>query len=130
MANRNRQVFVGAVFDLFRVERNPKKCYQVFEALRVADVSVNLGYTPMYLQSCYRCLGFKLKYSAESEQYYAEAISLPMYPIAAPIRLRYKTSGKILMVCVKSVSNTIPLRYKLSVHGQNTVTSALEGALK
>jgi UDP-4-amino-4,6-dideoxy-N-acetyl-beta-L-altrosamine transaminase len=53
---------------------------EVFEALRNAGVGVNLHYIPLYLQPYYAALGFKLGLCPEAEKYYAEAISLPMYP--------------------------------------------------
>ena len=53
---------------------------QVFEALRAAGIGVNLHYIPVHRQPYYERLGFKAGYCPEAEQYYAEAISLPMYP--------------------------------------------------
>jgi UDP-4-amino-4,6-dideoxy-N-acetyl-beta-L-altrosamine transaminase len=53
---------------------------QIFEALREKDIGVNLHYIPVYLQPYYENLGFKEGYCLEAEQYYSEAISLPMYP--------------------------------------------------
>ena len=53
---------------------------EVFEALRTAGVGVNLHYIPVYRQPYYSDLGFKAGLCPEAEQYYAEAISLPMYP--------------------------------------------------
>lgn len=53
---------------------------QVFEALREAGIGVNLHYIPVYRQPYYERLGFKAGYCPDAEQYYAEAISLPMYP--------------------------------------------------
>ena len=53
---------------------------QVFESLRKLDVGVNLHYIPVYQQPYYKKLGFKAGYCIKAEQYYAEAISLPMYP--------------------------------------------------
>ncbi|MFJ2362850.1 UDP-4-amino-4,6-dideoxy-N-acetyl-beta-L-altrosamine transaminase [Pseudomonas sp. NPDC087697] len=53
---------------------------QVFEALREAGVGVNLHYIPVHLQPYYRDLGFADGDFPEAERYYAEAISLPMYP--------------------------------------------------
>ena len=53
---------------------------QVFEALRAANIGVNLHYIPVHLQPYYQNLGFKAGYCPEGERYYAEAISLPMYP--------------------------------------------------
>jgi UDP-4-amino-4,6-dideoxy-N-acetyl-beta-L-altrosamine transaminase len=53
---------------------------QVFQDLREMNIGVNLHYIPVYLQPYYENLGFKAGYCLEAEQYYAEAISLPMYP--------------------------------------------------
>jgi len=52
----------------------------VFEALRAAGVGVNLHYIPVYRQPYYEQMGFHAGYCPEAEQYYSEAISLPMYP--------------------------------------------------
>lgn len=52
---------------------------EVFEALRTAGIGVNLHYIPVYRQPYYLNLGFKSGLCPEAEQYYAEAISLPMY---------------------------------------------------
>jgi UDP-4-amino-4,6-dideoxy-N-acetyl-beta-L-altrosamine transaminase len=52
---------------------------QIFEVLREMDIGVNLHYIPVYLNPYYENLGFKLGYCLEAEQYYSEAISLPMY---------------------------------------------------
>lgn len=52
---------------------------EVFDALRAADIGVNLHYIPVFLQPYYEKLGFKPGYCLEAERYYAEAISLPMY---------------------------------------------------
>jgi len=53
---------------------------QVYEALRTADILVNLHYIPVYRQPYYEQMGFRAGYCPEAEQHYAEVISLPMYP--------------------------------------------------
>jgi UDP-4-amino-4,6-dideoxy-N-acetyl-beta-L-altrosamine transaminase len=53
---------------------------QVFEALRAADILVNLHYIPVHLQPHYSRMGFKPGDFPEAERYYTEAISIPMYP--------------------------------------------------
>ncbi|MBT9614054.1 MAG: UDP-4-amino-4,6-dideoxy-N-acetyl-beta-L-altrosamine transaminase [Burkholderiales bacterium] len=53
---------------------------EVFEALRAEGVGVNLHYIPVYRQPYYERLDFKAGHCPEAERYYAEAISLPMYP--------------------------------------------------
>lgn len=51
-----------------------------FEALRNTGIGVNLHYMPVYLQPFYRELGFGPGLCPNAEDYYAEAISLPMFP--------------------------------------------------
>lgn len=53
---------------------------QVFNALREHEILVNVHYIPVHLQPYYQSLGFKEGQFPEAEQYYKEAISLPMYP--------------------------------------------------
>lgn len=53
---------------------------QVFERLREQDIGVNLHYIPVHTQPYYLQMGFKVGDYPEAERYYAEAISLPMYP--------------------------------------------------
>ena len=53
---------------------------EVFEALRFSGIGVNLHYIPVYRQPYYNRLGFKEGHCQEAERYYAEVISLPMYP--------------------------------------------------
>jgi UDP-4-amino-4,6-dideoxy-N-acetyl-beta-L-altrosamine transaminase len=51
-----------------------------FIKLREKDILVNLHYIPVYLHPFYQKLGFKRGYCPESEKYYSEAISIPMFP--------------------------------------------------
>ena len=53
---------------------------QVFEAMRESGIGVNLHYIPVHLQPWYRRMGFLAGQFPEAESYYAEAISLPLYP--------------------------------------------------
>lgn len=53
---------------------------QVFEALRAKDIMVNLHYIPVHTQPYYQRMGFKQGDYPEAEQYYLEAISIPMHP--------------------------------------------------
>ncbi len=52
---------------------------QVFNALRERGIGVNLHYIPVHTQPYYQDLGFTEGEFPESEQYYREAISLPMF---------------------------------------------------
>ena len=53
---------------------------QVFESLREKGVGVNLHYIPVHTQPYYQSMGFDAADFPEAMAYYAEAISLPMYP--------------------------------------------------
>jgi UDP-4-amino-4,6-dideoxy-N-acetyl-beta-L-altrosamine transaminase len=53
---------------------------EVFEALREQGIGVNLHYIPVHTQPYYQRMGFRPGDFPEAERYYAEAISLPMYP--------------------------------------------------
>lgn len=52
---------------------------KVFESLRAKDIMVNLHYIPVHTQPYYQRMGFKYGDFPESEQYYREAISIPMH---------------------------------------------------
>ncbi|MDC0008650.1 UDP-4-amino-4,6-dideoxy-N-acetyl-beta-L-altrosamine transaminase [Amylibacter sp.] len=53
---------------------------EVFEGFRENDIGVNVHYIPVHLQPYYAAMGFQKGNFPESEKYYSEAISLPMYP--------------------------------------------------
>jgi UDP-4-amino-4,6-dideoxy-N-acetyl-beta-L-altrosamine transaminase len=53
---------------------------EVFEALRESGIGVNVHYIPVHLQPYYRDMGFTEGSFPEAERYYAEAMSLPLYP--------------------------------------------------
>ncbi len=53
---------------------------EVFGGLRATGIGVNVHYIPVYLQPYYERLGLRPGHCPEAERYYAEAISLPMYP--------------------------------------------------
>lgn len=52
---------------------------EVFEKLRTAGIGVNLHYIPVHTQPYYQNLGFNWGDYPESEQYYREAVTLPLY---------------------------------------------------
>lgn len=57
-----------------------KSRLQVFADLRDAGVGVNVHYIPVHTQPHYRRMGFDTGAFPQAERYYAEAISLPMFP--------------------------------------------------
>ena len=64
-----------------QLDKIQKTHLQVFEALRARDIIVNLHYIPVHTQPYYQKMGFTVGQFPEAERYYAEAISIPMYPI-------------------------------------------------
>jgi len=63
-----------------QLDKIQKTHLQVFEAMRAKDIIVNLHYIPVHTQPYYQQMGFKVGQFPEAERYYAEAISIPMYP--------------------------------------------------
>ena len=62
---------------------------QVFEALRAQEIMVNLHYIPVHTQPYYQNMGFKLGDFPDAEQYYREAISIPMHVNLTEADLHY-----------------------------------------
>lgn len=62
---------------VIRVEQD--RHAEIFSALRARGVGVNLHYIPVHLQPWYRRLGFSEGQFPEAENYYREAITLPLY---------------------------------------------------
>lgn len=52
----------------------------IFKDMQCADIGVNLHYIPVHLQPYYKALGFNRGDFPVAEDYYARAISLPMFP--------------------------------------------------
>ena len=71
---------------------------QVFENLRSMGVNVNLHYIPVHTQPYYQKMGFKLGDYPESERYYEEVISLPIFPLLTDEQNNY-----IISAVVKSI---------------------------
>ncbi len=73
-----------SAFHLYVVRLLPDECgithRELFESLSKTGVGVNLHYIPVHLQPYFRSMGFAPGQFRESENYYAQAVSLPMYP--------------------------------------------------
>jgi UDP-4-amino-4,6-dideoxy-N-acetyl-beta-L-altrosamine transaminase len=74
---------VRSAFHLYvirlKLDKIGKTHRQAFDDLRSAGIGVNLHYIPVYRHPYYGQFGFEPSSFPESERYYAEAISLPMY---------------------------------------------------
>ncbi|MEH6822368.1 MAG: UDP-4-amino-4,6-dideoxy-N-acetyl-beta-L-altrosamine transaminase [Motiliproteus sp.] len=79
---QHRDSYSGLHLYVIRLQRNQiqRSHREVFEGLRERGVGVNLHYIPVHLQPYYQQMGFKAGDFPEAERYYAEAISLPMFP--------------------------------------------------
>ena len=64
-----------------QLDKINKTHLQVFEALRAKDIMVNLHYIPVHIQPYYQKMGFKPGDYPEAENYYREAISIPMHTV-------------------------------------------------
>ena len=63
-----------------QLDKIKKTRLEVFEGMRAAGVLVNLHYIPVHIQPYYKAMGFKAGQFPQAEQYYREAISIPMFP--------------------------------------------------
>jgi UDP-4-amino-4,6-dideoxy-N-acetyl-beta-L-altrosamine transaminase len=59
---------------------NKKTHRECFAGLRDAGIGVNLHYIPVYRQPYYQKLGFPFGICPEADQYYQNAITLPLFP--------------------------------------------------
>ena len=64
-------------FDFSKLNLTQK---QAFDILLEDGIGVNLHYIPVYLQPYYQGLGFREGYCDEAENYYKEAMSIPIHP--------------------------------------------------
>lgn len=64
----------------------------LFEHLRAKGVGVNVHYIPVHLQPYYQQLGFKQGDFLGAEDYYARAITLPLFPLLTEQEQKYVVS--------------------------------------
>ncbi|MCF8088681.1 MAG: UDP-4-amino-4,6-dideoxy-N-acetyl-beta-L-altrosamine transaminase [Desulfotignum sp.] len=62
-----------------KLAQTGKSQQRVFADLRENGIGVNLHYIPVHLQPWYRALGFAPGQFPEAEQYYKEAVTLPLF---------------------------------------------------
>lgn len=63
-----------------QLDKISKTHLEVFEGMREAGILVNLHYIPVHLQPYYQEMGFEAGQFPQAEQYYQEALSIPMFP--------------------------------------------------
>ena len=70
-----------SAFHLYIIRlKDNKKHKQIFEHLRKENIGVNLHYIPVHTQPYYRQMDIEFTDLEQSESYYKDAISLPLYP--------------------------------------------------
>ena len=79
LAVPQQAAFGVSAFHLYPIHVAPERRRAVFDSLRAQGIGVNVHYIPVYTQPYYRKLGFRDGLCPNAEQYYAGAISLPMF---------------------------------------------------
>ena len=69
-----------SAFHLYVVRVDPDRRRAVFEHLRANGIGVNVHYIPVHTQPYWQRFGFRPGQYPAAEDYYARAISLPLYP--------------------------------------------------
>jgi UDP-4-amino-4,6-dideoxy-N-acetyl-beta-L-altrosamine transaminase len=73
-----------SAWHLYAIEIDAERCRvpraTVFAALRAQGIGVNVHYIPIHTQPYYRELGFARGDFPAAERYYAQALSIPLYP--------------------------------------------------
>jgi UDP-4-amino-4,6-dideoxy-N-acetyl-beta-L-altrosamine transaminase len=82
-----------------KLDQINKSQKEIFKALNAANIGVNLHYIPVYRQPYYEKLGFEPGYCPVAEKFYAEAMSIPMYPALTNEELSYVTDTLRNCIC-------------------------------
>jgi UDP-4-amino-4,6-dideoxy-N-acetyl-beta-L-altrosamine transaminase len=85
---------------LFIIRVPAKKRKIIFNQLRSSKIFANIHYIPIYLQPYYRGLGFKKNMCPEAENYYSEAISIPVFP-----KLSSSAQNRVISIVKKNLLN-------------------------
>lgn len=76
-----------------KLEQVGKTHREIFEALQAKGIGVNLHYIPVHTQPYYLQMGFKQGDYPQAEQYYREAISIPMHVNLTEEELQFVSSS-------------------------------------
>lgn len=74
---------------LYVIQVLEKDRKEVFDALRSKNIGVNVHYIPVYKHPYYQKNGYKEVCCRNAEQYYINAISIPMYPLLSKEEQEY-----------------------------------------
>ena len=70
----------NSAWHLYMVELKGHDRKAVYEKLHAKGIGVNVHYIPIHLQPFYRKLGFKKGNFPKSENFYQNALTLPLFP--------------------------------------------------
>ena len=71
--------YVDVNWHLFPIRVNSKDRLRIFNSLRTSGIGVQVNYIPAYWHPVFRNLGYKPGMYPESDSFYSEEISLPMF---------------------------------------------------
>lgn len=77
---------------IIRIDSDENDRLQFFDTMRLNGVGVNVHYIPVYRQPYYRTMGFCPSDYPESEKYYAQAVSVPIFSGLTEIQQEYIVS--------------------------------------
>lgn len=76
---------------------------QVFEAMKMAGIQVNMHYIPVYLHPYFEKLGFKRGYCPAAENYFKQTISIPLYVGLTKKQFEKVISELKFILCLETV---------------------------
>ena len=94
---RSKEKYSGAHLYIIRLETEKigRKHKDIYQMLRNAGIGVNVHYIPIHTQPYYQKMGFSFGDFPESESYYREAVSLPIFPDLSERDLEFIVSAVI-----------------------------------
>lgn len=75
---------VEPVWHLYPLRVPAERRREVFEAMRARGIGVQVNYVPVYWHPVFEDLGYRRGLCPVAERYYAEEISLPLFPDLSP----------------------------------------------
>lgn len=70
-------------------EKTKKSQRLIYESLKASKIMVNLHYIPVYRQPYFERMGFSSDYCQNAEEYFSEAITLPLFPDLSDMQQSY-----------------------------------------
>jgi len=99
LQEKNKISKSGLHLFIVRIDRNKikKPLKKIFQQMHKNNIFVNLHYIPIYRQPFYKKFKYNISNYPESESYYKEAMSLPIYPTLKLSEVKY------VVTCLKKI---------------------------